>query len=102
MTETQTCDRGHTYDAADAVVAQDWFRPLTPCPVCNDLSTASDIYKDEFGVRPRISEEALLDYLARKTSKRPCSCGDTFDRHVNGNRCEVCPCKAFAYDPDAF
>lgn len=98
-----TCDRGHVYSDQDAVVADGvGFVPLTPCPTCNDLSVASDIYKDEYGIRPRISEESLLDYLARKTTKRECVCGDTYDRHERGMKCGTCPCRVFTQDdPDA-
>lgn len=59
------CAYGHTYFASDALVADGaGFRPLSPCPVCMDLSVASDIYKERTGVRPRwMSDDQLLRWF---------------------------------------
>ena len=55
-----TCDRGHTH------FTQDNANTFSGCATCDDLSLASDLYKDATGTRPHcLSERALLAWLVR-------------------------------------
>ncbi len=59
------CDRGHGYWPEQAVLGnpEEGYTPITPCPTCNDLSFASDWYKDDNGTRPHsLTESQLLGW----------------------------------------
>jgi len=58
-TQVVTCDAGHTYFPEQAVVLQGFVGD--PCPECYDRGLFSDLWKDEYGVRPNLSHFTISE-----------------------------------------